>query len=257
LSQRDFLTPRPESTVHSGLVKFRWPILKNGKWEYLLPEEHPFYSLEQYSQEFYESQSDFVEAVAKRIDPADYDPREKVEKVLNTTTRYLMDRIPVVLEGYRRCHRGRCPEGSPLWEIHSTPGRDGRIVLLMDHLHQIIESNDLDRESVKEKMEAISIPIQNDRSVSFYHLFQNYLWLSPHPGDSVEARWGLRKCEMISSQIRTTQNAIAFIENTYRKKDPSYADFAIRQQQEHLRRLNEEWVKSDCREPPPPTLKRR
>ncbi len=255
LSGRDFLTPRPESTVYSGLVKFRWLTFKNGRWEYLPAAEHPFYSLEQYSSDFYEGYADFVEAVAKRMDPTDYNPWEKMEKVLNTTTRYLMDRVPIVMTGYQRCRRGGCREGSDLWEIHSTPGRDGRIVLLMDHLRQIIESNHLDRDKARERMEAIAIPIQKGQSVTFHHVFENHLWLSPHPGDSIEARWGLRKCEMILSQIRTTRNAISFIERTYRKRDPKYADFAIRQQQETLRRLDEEWVRSDCKEPTPPSPK--
>lgn len=249
LSLRDFMTPRPESTVYSGLVKFRWPILKNGRWGYLPITEHPFYSLEQYATEFYEGYSDFVEAVAKKMDPTDYNPWERVERLIHTTTRYLMERVPVVLAGYQRCLKGGCQEGSDLWEIHSTPGRDGRIVLLMDHLRQIVESNHLDEEIIKGKMEAITIPIQKGQSVTFAHVYQNHLWLSPHPGDSIEARWGLRKCEMISSQIRTTQNAIAFIERTYRKRDPRYADFAIGQQQEMLRRLHEEWKRSECKEP--------
>jgi len=256
ISSRDFLTPRPESTVYSGMVKFRWPIFRKGRWEYVPPAEHPFYSLEQYSTDFYEGRSDFVEAVARRIDPMDYDPREKLEKVLDTTLHYLMARVPVVQEGYQRCRKGGCQEGSALWEIHSTPGRDGRIILLMDHLHQIIESNHLDPETVKEKMEAISIPIQKVQSVTFYFLFQNHLWLSPHPGDSIEARWGLKKCEMILSQIQTAQQAIAFIQKTYRKRDPKYADFAVGQQQEVLRRLNEEWGSSDCKEPPPVSPKK-
>jgi hypothetical protein len=248
LSGRDFLTPRPESTIYSGLVKFRWPIFENGIWKYLPVKEHPFYSLEQYSASFSEGYSDFVEAVAKRIDPTHYDPWEKMEKVLEATTHYLMDRVPVVLAGYKKCHRGGCPEGSALWEIHSTPGRDGRIILMMDYLHQIIESNHLDQEAVKEKMEAISIPIKKDQTIAFYHLYQNYLWLSPHPQDSIEARWGLKKCEMILSQIRSAKNSIAFIERTYRKRDPKYADFSTRQQQEILRRLTEEWDKSQCHE---------
>ena len=126
----------------------------------------------------------------------------------------------------------------------------------MDHLHQIIESQPFDREEVREKMEAIHFPISKDLSVTFYHLYQNYLWLSPHPEDSIEARWGLKKCEMILSQIRSAKNSIAFIERTYRKKDPKYANFSIRQQQEILRRLTEEWDKSECIETPPPKKKK-
>ena len=246
MSQRNFLSPRPESTSHSGLVKFRWPVLENGHWRYLPAKDHPFYSEEQYSSRFYEGYADFVEAVAKRVDPSPYDPSEKAEKVIETIARFLQDRVPVVLEGYQRCRMGGCTEGSPLWEIHSTPGRDGMITLLMDHLHQIIELNHLDREALKEKMEKILLPISKDRAVTFYHVYQNYPWLSPHPEDPIEARWGLRKCEMILSRMRSAWDSISFIERAYRKRDPKYADFAVGQQEEILRRLKEEGMTSRC-----------
>jgi hypothetical protein len=246
LNRRNFFTPRPESTIHSGLVKFRWPVFRKGRWEYLPVKEHPYYSEEQYVSDFYEGYADYVEAVARRIDPTDYDPGEKAEKVIETMTHYLQERVLIVSEGFRRCRKGGCPEGSPLWEDYSTPGRDGMITLWMDHLHQIIESNHLDLDEMRKKMEAIPFDIATDRTISFYHLYQNYLWLSPHPEDSTEARWGLRKCEMILSQIQSAKNSIAFIERMYRKRDPDYAGFTIRGQQEILRRLCEEWEKSLC-----------
>ncbi|MGQ9646615.1 MAG: hypothetical protein ACUVWO_08775 [Thermodesulfobacteriota bacterium] len=248
LNRRNFFTPRPESTIYSGLVKFRWPVLQNGQWGYLPAREHPFYSEEQYRSEFYDGAADYVEAVAKRIDPTDYDPYEKVDKIIETLTHYLQDRVMIVAEGFKQCRGRRCLEGSPLWEIHSTPGRDGMISLWMDHLHQVIESNRLDQEVIREKMEAIPFDITEDLSISFYHLYQNYAWLSHQPGDSIEARWGLRKCEMILSRMRSARSSMEFIERNYRKKDPRYADFTLRQQQEVLRRLQEEWKKSECKE---------
>ena len=252
MTQKSFLSPRPESTVYSGLVKFRWPIVVNGQWNYLSVKEHPFYSLEQYSSEFYRGNTDFVEAVAKRIDPTDYYPWNKMKKVIETVARFLRDRIPIVLAGYKACQKGRCPEGSAQWETYSTPGRDGMVSLLMDHLHKIIESNQLDPERVREEMEEIRFQISKDLSITFYHLYQNYLWLSPHPEDSIEARWGLRKCDMILSQMRSAENSIVFIAKSYRKKDPKYADFCIRQQMEILWRLHAEWNKTECIEPPVP-----
>jgi hypothetical protein len=256
MSGRDFLTTRPESTIYSGLIKFRWPIFENGHWKYLPVSEHPFYSLEQYSPSFSEGYTDFVEAVAKRIDPRDYSPWDKMEMVLDNTVRYVGERVPIVLEGFQRCRKGGCPEGSDLWEIHSTPGRDGWIILLMDHLHHLIELNHLDHDATKEMMEGISIPIQKEQSVTFYHLYQNYLWLSPNPEDSIEARWGLKKCDIILSQLRSAHNSMDFIERTYRKQDPKYADFSVLQQLEITRRLIEEWNKSECRLPPSPPPKR-
>jgi hypothetical protein len=56
---------------------------------------------------------------------------------------------------------------------------------------------------------------------------------------------------MIHAQTRTTNDSIAFIERTYRKKDPEYADFSIRQQQHILGRLSEEWTRSECGALPP------
>jgi hypothetical protein len=247
MSLRDFLTPRPESTIYSGLVKFRWPLFENGRWKYLPAASHPFYSLEQYSPSFTEKHTDFVEAVAKRIDPVDYDPLDKMQKVLEHTVQYVRERIPIVLEGYQRCQRGRCPEGSDLWEVYSTPNRDGRIILLMDYLHHLVDLSHLDQDAAKEMMEGISIRIEPARSVTFYHLYQNYLWLSPQPEDSIEARWGLRKCDIILSRIRSADHSVAFIERTYRKTDPKYADFCIQQQREISRRLVEEWAKSECK----------
>jgi hypothetical protein len=251
LSLRNFFSGRPESKGRSGLVKFRWPVSENGEWKYLPVEEHPFYSEEQYSLGFREGSADFVEAVARRIDPTNYPPMEKMVKVMGTITRFLRERVPVVLAGYEQCGDGGCPEASELWEIHNTVGRDGMIISLMDHLSQIIELNHVDPEMAKGMMEVIPIDISGDRSVTLYHVYQNHLWLSPHPGDSIEARWGLEKCETIHAQTRTANDSIAFIEKTYGKKDPNYANFTIRTQQQLLGRLNEEWTRSECKELPP------
>lgn len=251
LGLRYFFSTEPELRTGSGLVKFRWPVLENGEWNYLPVKEHPFYSEEQYTSAFRGGYSDFVEAVARRIDPTHYSPEEKWVKVLGTLSQLLKERVPIVLEGYRHCQNGGCREASEGWELHNTTGRDGLIISLVDHLSQLIGPNRVDQEKAKKMMEAILIDISENRSVSLYHVYWNHLWLSPHPGDSTEARWGLKKCEMIHAKTRATNKSINFIEKTYRKKDPRYADFSIRQQQHILARLSEEWNRSECREPLP------
>jgi hypothetical protein len=116
----------------------------------------------------------------------------------------------------------------------------------MDHLSKIIDLNHLDHEMAEKMMKTISIDISKNRSVTFYDVYQNCSWLSPHPKDTIEARWGMERCEMIQAQIRTARDCIAFIKKIYGKKDPKYADLSIRQQQEILRRLNEQLTKSEC-----------
>jgi hypothetical protein len=95
-------------------------------------------------------------------------------------------------------------------------------------------------------MEAIRLDISKDRSITFAQLYQDYLWLSPHPEDPVEARWGLRKCDMILARVRQANKSIRFIEKTYRRKDPKYADFSVQQQQEIIRRLWMDWDRFQC-----------
>ena len=135
--------------------------------------------------------------------------------------------------------------------------RAALLALLMDHLSRIIERNPLDKKLIRAVMEATPIDISENRSVTFCHLYENCPWVSPHPGDSIEARWGFEKCEMIDAQSRSAMNSIAFIERSYRKRDPGYADFSIRQQQRILWRLNEERAKSGCEDPPPASKKKR
>ena len=247
LTLRYFFSGRPERRAGSGLVKFRWPVSDKGEWKYLPIKEHPFYSEEQYDAGFCQSSADFVEAVARRIAPIEDPPVEKLAKVIGTTTRLLAERIPIVLEGYQKCDNGGCSEGSEEFEIYGTPGRDEMIVSLMDHVARIIELNRFDPKVTKEMMEAVPVKISENQSVTFYQVYQNYLWLSHDPRNSIEARWGLKKCEMIHEEIRTTNDSIAFISRVYRKRDPKYADFSIRQQQYHLRRLTQEWNRAECK----------
>jgi hypothetical protein len=251
LSLKYFFSGRPESRTRSGLVKFRWPVSENGQWKYLPLKDHPSYSEEQYTSGFSKGHADYVEAVASRIDPATYTPMERMVKVMRTVTRLLKERVPIVLAGYEQCRNGDCPERSEEWEIHGTAGRDEMITALMDHLSQIIKSNSLDPELAKWMMEVTPIEISENRSVTLYDVYQNHLWFSPHPEESIEARWGLKKCEMIGEQIRATHNSIAFIGRTYQKRDPKYADFSIRHQQHLLGRLSQEWTRSECRGPLP------
>jgi hypothetical protein len=251
LSLKYFFSPKPDSKARSGLVKFRWPISENGQWKYFPGKNHPFYSEEQYNSGFSKDHVDYVEAVASRIDPETYPPMERTVKVMRTATRLLKERVPIVLAGYEWCRDGGCPDGSDLWEIHNTVGRDEMITSLMDHLSKLIESNPRDRELTKWMMEVTPVEISENRSITLYHVYQNHLWFSPHPGDSIEARWGLKKCEMIGAQVLATHSSIDFIGRTYRKKDPKYADFSIRHQEHLLRKLHQEWTRAECKGPLP------
>ncbi len=256
LNLRYFFSTKPDAKGRSGLVKFRWPVSKNGEWGYLPVEEHPFYSEEQYAPDFCENSADFAETVGRRIDSTEYPPMEKMVRVIGTVIHSVRERASMVLAGFEACQNGGCPESSEEWETHCTAGRDALLISLLDHLSEIIESDHLHREIAKRVMAAVSVEISENRSVTLYHVYQNRLWLSHRPDDSIDARWGLKKCETIYAQSRVTRDAIAFIEKAYRRKDPRYADFTIRTQQQLLGRLHEEWSRSGCKEPAPAPAER-
>jgi hypothetical protein len=51
---------------------------------------------------------------------------------------------------------------------------------------------------------------------------------------------------MILDRVRQANQSIRFIEKTYRRKDPKYADFCVQQQQEIIRRLWVNWDQFQC-----------
>lgn len=251
LRQRSYFSPWPDADAGSGVVRFCWPINTGGRWSYLPETEHPYYSVEQYSPGFCFPGELFDQAVARRIDPTPYDPAEKVGKIMESIHRYLQERVALVDEGFRHCQqKGRCAEGSYLWEVYSTPSRDGMIVFEIEQLLKIIKDNDLDEESFKKTMEGVLIAIGLKQEISLDYVVKNSLWLSYDPRDSIAARWGLDRCERVRSQMYHSLQALNFVEQRYRSTDPHFADNGRRLHWKDLRWLQEEGERAGCRDLP-------
>jgi CBS domain-containing protein len=246
LNLRNLILPNPSGDNISGLLKFRWPIKTGGGWHYLPVKDHPFYSEEQYSSAFIEGYGNYLEAIAMRIDPKVYDPNEKVEKIINTLTRRLKQRIPIVLDGNKKCHEIQCPARSRFWEIYSTPARDEFIGIMVDHLDEIIKKNHLDRDAIIDKMAKINLQISPGQSITLQYVFQNFQWLSSDPEASIEARWGLDKCSIISIHLKSARESISFIQKKYRNTDPQFSEREIRIQQEIVDKMTRESQKNNC-----------
>ena len=249
---RNLLLLDPGGDNISGLLGFRWPIKTGRSWRYLPEKDHPFYSEEQYSPSFTQGYSDYLEAIAKRIDPKVYDPNDKADKIIDSLTRRLNQRIPVVLEGYEKCRKTRCPENSRIWEIYSTPGRDEFISVIADHLNELIDNNGLDRVAILDKMATIRLQITPDRFVTLQHVFQNFQWLSSDPDAAIEARWGLDKCGMIETRMTSARESISFIQKKYGRTDPAFAERSIWTQQKIVDEMIRESEKNNCTKKIPP-----
>jgi len=209
-------------------------------------KEHPFYSEEQYSSDFTKGYADYFEAVAKRIDPKVYDPNEKTEQVINTIIKRLNERIPIVLEGNKKCHEIQCPIKSRFWEIYSTPDRDEFIGVMISHLEEIISKNHLDRDIILDRMAKIRLQISPDRFVTLQYVLQNFKWLSSDPEATIEARWGLDKCSIIAIQLKGARESISFIQKKYSQTDPHFAELSIWSQHKIVDEMTKESQKNNC-----------
>jgi hypothetical protein len=251
LRQRSYFSGWPDAAAGSGVVRFRRPIFSGGQWRYLPKQEQPFYSDEQYSAGFCHIGELFDEAVARRIDSTHYNPAERVNMMIGSIHRYLEERVALVHEGYRHCQRGNCTEGSSLWEVYSTPGRDDMIAFEIEHLLKIVKANRLNEEAVMKMLEGVILPIDKGQTVTLHYIVQNYLWLSPDPGDSIEARWGLRKCNLIRARMQNSLQGLDFVERRYRVTDPDYANRGRDLRLTDLKWLQEEGRRAGCTNFPP------
>ena len=133
-----------------------------------------------------------------------------------------------------------------MWEAYSTPLRDRKIRLLFWYLDRLLEQNHVDSKPLLAKMENVKFDIGNKRTIDLLHIYKNREWLSYDPDDSIEMRWGLAKCAMIRSRLRTLQESIHFVEAHYGESDPAYARRIIAQYEEERGRLKQEENASQC-----------
>ncbi len=250
IRHRSYYAGWVDSEAGTGILRFRWPVFTAGSWHYLPEQQQPFYSTEQYAPGFCRKKETFDMAVARRIDPKQYDPSKKAALIIHSIYRYLLERVPLVQAGYRHCRQGRCKEGSYLWEVYSTPGRDDMISFEIEHLLKLIKDNRLDRTSIDKTMEGMPISLGGGLTVTLKYVVQNYRWLSHDPEDSIAARWGLRKCDMIRDRMENTLGDLNFIEKRYRTTDPEFADYHRKRYLNTLKLLQKEGAKNTCSDLP-------
>jgi hypothetical protein len=250
IQHRSYYAGWADSEAGTGILRFRWPVFTAGSWHYLPKTQQPFYSTEQYAPGFCRKKETFDMAVARRIDPKKYDPAKKAALIINSIYHYLQVRVPLVQAGFRHCRQGSCKEGSYLWEIYSTPGRDDMIAFEIGHLLKLIKDNRLDKSSIDKTMEGMPISIGDGLTVTLKYIVHNYRWLSHDPGDSIAARWGLRKCNMIRDRMKNTLDDLNFVVKRYRSTHPEFADYHRQRYLNVLRQLQKDGQKNTCSDLP-------
>jgi hypothetical protein len=250
LWQKNYVTVSANRDAGTGLLRFRWPVYSGSRWTYLPSRQQPYFSDEQYRPDFRRAGEVFDEAVARRIDPPPYDPAQRADKTIDSLYRQFMQRVQVVQDGLRHCRRTTCPEDSYLWEMYSTPDLDESIAFEIDHLKKLIKDNGLDEVALEKTMDGIAVPIDAKKTVSLNYLVQNHVWLAHDPGDPIEARWALDRCTMIRSRIEGSLRDLNFVEQTYRAKDPDFAERGRKSHLQDLTWLQKEGKRAECNDLP-------
>src|SRR3989339_325791 len=178
------------SVSEGGFIQFRWAEKKDGKMVLRKSTSMPNYSLEQYTPEFMEGETNFALAIYKRIAPL-FNPEVAIEKGLEDIKEQIKRRIEIVREGYRICQKEDCSPGTANWENWSTPSRDARILekyYEIETLVSLFDNYDLWRKLLEEAIfdiEGIS------RSLSLIITFRQIEIDSSDPRVSIGQRWAL------------------------------------------------------------------
>jgi hypothetical protein len=114
------------------------------------------------------------------------------------------------------------------------------------HLEKIIKEYHLDRDAILDIMAKIRLQIHDDQVITLQYIFQNFEWLSSDPKATIEARWGLDKCGIIASRLKSAQESISFIKKRYGKTDPDFTERAILAQQRIVDEMIKESQKTNC-----------
>ena len=179
----------------AGIMRFRWPDYRNGKWMIVPETEMSDYSLQQYDPSFAAGYGNFVRALLKRHLPAwAPSPGGALGESVATLMNRLRVRVAIVQDGYAACSRSPCKEGSSSWEEWSTPSRDAAILRLVQETMALYSAPDCDAtcRNMLEEAKPVALTAINSRPytlIDAIDVWQKGKYVSD-PNKSIAKRWG-------------------------------------------------------------------
>jgi hypothetical protein len=238
-----------------GLRRFRWPQpAAGGGWDYPDVEFQTGWSEEQYDLAFTAGKLSFARAVAERLQPDPVPPERQLLKYVEQAERLARERVPIVLAGHRACagRRGRCGEGSDLWELHSTPNRDARMLGYLARVRELVEGERVDRAFAYDVLATRTLdvgvrlggegeapvgvragPDRGDQ-IDLLELYENADHVSSEPADPIEKRWGRAACASLADRAAALEASIAFLASVGSEAPDDYAVRALQLRRREL-----------------------
>lgn len=179
-----------------GFLKIRWP-RKTGEGFELVPrEEMPFYSLEQYTDDFIKNdEGSFSKEVHTRLG-LNLTPEDRYHDYITSLLASLEQRISIVNDGFAFCSKNDCSVGSTNYENYSTPSRDARILDTINEIQDIIRRYDWIHPNLSNDWKAqqsTEILTLGNTTLNLGQIIK--IWsdeiYSSNPNDPVAIRWGI------------------------------------------------------------------
>lgn len=188
-----FLFKRNVKAKDGGFIKMRWPVKEQEVWKLKEKKEMPYYSQEQFSDEYNPRDGNFALEVYKKLG-LNYSPDKMLESCVEEIKEFIISRKQIVEAGYAFCQKNDCHEPSAGYEEWSTPQRDHRLLTKFQRLYELSDLfTELDSKYAQfpdQKLKPLKIEIegQNITYLYFYKLlsadFPSY-----DPNDEVSKRW--------------------------------------------------------------------
>lgn len=185
-----------KSPEDGGIFRYRWPELTDKGWALISADKMPGYSLEQY--EYTQLKySEYVALVYEKLGMGNNAVSRAIEKGM-AIEQILLLRLKVTALGSFVCHFQSCPEGSELYELYSTPGRDQRIREIQQEFKKLLSKVNKKDVRWRKFMEDIEYGYLFELGEKRYgtlkdYIFDTNLWkkVSSDPNDDFRKKWGL------------------------------------------------------------------
>ncbi len=178
-----------------GFMKFRWPVKKGSNWALLPAREMPWYSDEQYKEEYLTGKTNFTKDLIVNKLKISMNAKATIATMVGALQSFILNRKRIVNEGYRYCRENDCSIGTQGYEDWSTPSRDKRILEYFSDIYRTIDDLKTSDPSLEEFYQALTEKNRLDYQgshISLEDVFKLFYYEYPSydPNDEPDLRWG-------------------------------------------------------------------
>jgi hypothetical protein len=129
--------PSLQTGSEYGFLKMRWLHKVGTRWQLVEKENHPNYSLEQFSDQYKQEGGSHYQVVLRRLQQIE-NPLQSFTDLTHEISVAANARPAIVRDGFLACQTADCRPGTADYELHSTPSRDGRLKENVDKTRRLI-----------------------------------------------------------------------------------------------------------------------